>query len=141
MLGLRVAPSRSLLVPTAHDEPAIQLKIYRDMFTLPAGIAYNTAVERQFLKSNFTIRAASEEIVGCGVDLPQLQGYQTRLQRQRHPQTFLKIRTEKLNRVSAASIGRKHDKLATRLFVDVTGYTVLSYCTVVVSTLGKVVKN
>ena len=53
VLGLRVAPSRSILVPTAHDEPAIQLKIYRDMFTLPAGIAYNTAVERQFLKSKF----------------------------------------------------------------------------------------
>ena len=78
VLGLRVAPSRSILVPTAHDEPAIQLKIYRDMFTLPAGIAYNTAVERQFLKSNFTIRAVSEEIVGCGVDLPQLQGYRKR---------------------------------------------------------------
>lgn len=74
VLGLRVAPSRSILVPTAHDEPAIHLGIYKDMFSLPAGVAYNTAVERRFLKSTFVIRAVAEEIVGCGVDLPQQQG-------------------------------------------------------------------
>ena len=43
VLGLRVAPDRSILVPTAHDEPAIRLSIYREMFGLPAGIAYNTS--------------------------------------------------------------------------------------------------
>ena len=73
VLGLRVAPSRSILVPTAHDEPAIHLGIYKDMFSLPAGVAYNTAVERRFLKSTFVIRAVAEETVGCGVDLPQQQ--------------------------------------------------------------------
>mgnify|MGYP000430469302 CR=1 FL=1 len=40
VLGLHVAPSRSLLVPTAHDEPAIHLELYRDVFSLPAAIAY-----------------------------------------------------------------------------------------------------
>lgn len=70
VLGLRVAPERSILVPTAHDEPAIRLSIYREMFGLPAGIAYNTATERQFLKSEFGIEARAEETVGCGVDLP-----------------------------------------------------------------------
>ena len=73
VLGLRVAPGRSILVPTAHDEPAIHLGIYKDMFSLPAGVAYNTAVERRFLKSTFVIRAVAEETVGCGVDLPQQQ--------------------------------------------------------------------
>ncbi len=70
VLGLRVDPARSILVPTAHDEPAIHLDIYRDMFSLPAGIAYNTGVERRFLTTHFSIRALSEETVGCGVDLP-----------------------------------------------------------------------
>jgi glycosyltransferase involved in cell wall biosynthesis len=71
VLGLRVDPARSLLVPTAHDEPAIHLDLYRDMFRLPAGLAYNTPVERAFLKSTFDVDSAVEEIVGCGVDLPQ----------------------------------------------------------------------
>lgn len=75
VLGLQIAPSRSILVPTAHDEPAIHLSIYQEVFSLPAGIAYNTEVERRFLASQFTIRAIAEETVGCGVDLPQHQGY------------------------------------------------------------------
>jgi glycosyltransferase involved in cell wall biosynthesis len=69
VLGLEIDPSRSILVPTAHDEPAIRLVIYRDMFRLPAAVAYNTEVERNFLKSTFEIRAIAEETVGCGVDL------------------------------------------------------------------------
>ena len=69
VLGLRVDPARSILVPTAHDEPAIHLGIYKEMFRLPAAIAYNTEVERQFLKTRFEIGALVEEVVGCGVDL------------------------------------------------------------------------
>ena len=70
VLGLRVDPRRSILVPTAHDEPAIRLGIYRDVFGAPAGMAYNTGVERAFLRAHFRIGAAAEAIVGCGVDLP-----------------------------------------------------------------------
>jgi glycosyltransferase involved in cell wall biosynthesis len=75
VLGLRVAPSRSILVPTAHDEPAIRLSIYKQVFSLPAAIGYNTEAERRFLTSRFAIDAACEETVGCGVDLPQHHAY------------------------------------------------------------------
>jgi glycosyltransferase involved in cell wall biosynthesis len=75
VLGLRIAPSRSLLVPTAHDEPAIRLGLYKDVFLAPAAIAYNTDVERTFLREHFEIRAVAEETVGCGVDLPQHTRY------------------------------------------------------------------
>jgi glycosyltransferase involved in cell wall biosynthesis len=71
VLGLEIDPSRSILVPTAHDEPAIHLGIYKEMFRLPAAIAFNTEVEKNFLKSTFEIRAIGEETVGCGVDLMQ----------------------------------------------------------------------
>lgn len=70
VLGTRIAPHKSILVPTAHDEPAIHLGIYRDLFEAPAGIAYNTEVERRFLTEHFSIRAVEEQTVGCGVDLP-----------------------------------------------------------------------
>jgi len=70
VLGLQVAPARSILVPTAHDEPPIHLDIYKEMFGRPAAIAYNTEVERRFLASHFSIRAVAEDTVGCGVDLP-----------------------------------------------------------------------
>jgi glycosyltransferase involved in cell wall biosynthesis len=69
VLGLEIDPSRSILVPTAHDEPAIHLDIYKEMFRLPAAVAFNTEVEKNFLKGTFQIRAIAEETVGCGVDL------------------------------------------------------------------------
>jgi glycosyltransferase involved in cell wall biosynthesis len=71
VLGLEIDPPRSILVPTAHDEPAIHLEIYKDLFRLPAAVAYNTEVERNFLKTTFPIRTIADEIVGCGVDLMQ----------------------------------------------------------------------
>ena len=70
VLGLRVDPQRSILVPTAHDEPAIRLEMYKNVFGQPAVIAYNTGVERSFLRNRFVIGAKTEETVGCGVDLP-----------------------------------------------------------------------
>ena len=75
VLGTKIAPQKSILVPTAHDEPAIHLEIYRELFSLPAGLAYNTEVERRFLTTHFSIRAIEEETIGCGVDLPQAQPY------------------------------------------------------------------
>jgi len=78
LLGVKIAPHKSILVPTAHDEPAIHLEIYKELFSAPAGIAYNTEVERRFLTTHFSIRALEEETVGCGVDLPQGQIHRDR---------------------------------------------------------------
>jgi glycosyltransferase involved in cell wall biosynthesis len=69
--GIRIAPSKSLLVPTAHDEPAIRLGIYQDVFTSAAAIAWNTDVERRFVSSRFHLRTLVEDVVGCGVDVPE----------------------------------------------------------------------
>jgi len=75
VLGAKIAPQKSILVPTAHDEPAIRLEIYKELFSLPAGLAYQTDVERRFLTTHFSIRAIEEETIGCGVDLPNAQEY------------------------------------------------------------------
>lgn len=71
VLGLKVNPARSVLVPTAHDEPAIRLGIFKEVFSLPAGIVYNTDAERRFVRSHFSLRAITEEVVGIGVDIPR----------------------------------------------------------------------
>jgi glycosyltransferase involved in cell wall biosynthesis len=71
VLGLRVAPAKSLLVPTAHDEPAIHLGIYDEAFAAPAGFIWNTESERRFVHARFHLRGLVEDVVGCGVDLPE----------------------------------------------------------------------
>jgi glycosyltransferase involved in cell wall biosynthesis len=75
VLGLQIDPGRSILVPTAHDEPPIRLEIYKDVFRLPKGIGYLTEVERKFVTDNFERSAVIEETIGCGVDLPPHHAY------------------------------------------------------------------
>ena len=75
VLGLEVAPQRSILVPTAHDEPAIKLGIFKDVFKTPAALCYLTDSEREFVQAYFRERPLLEEVVGVGVDLPQQQPY------------------------------------------------------------------
>ena len=75
MLGLEIAPARSILVPTAHDEPAIRLEIFKDVFKQPAALCYLTDSERRFVEMQFPERPLLEETVGVGVDLPQQHPY------------------------------------------------------------------
>jgi len=56
-------------VPTAHDEPALNLKIYEQVFSSAAGIVWNTESERRMITSRFHLRALVEDVVGCGVDM------------------------------------------------------------------------
>ena len=75
VLGLEIAPARSILVPTAHDEPASRLEIFRDVFKQPAALCYLTDSERRFVEMQFRERPLLEETVGVGVDLPQQHPY------------------------------------------------------------------
>ena len=69
MLGLQIAPERSILAPTAHNEPAIHLEHLQGDVPAADGDRLQHEVEKAFLKSTFDIRAVAEETVGCGVDL------------------------------------------------------------------------
>jgi glycosyltransferase involved in cell wall biosynthesis len=75
VLGLEVSPGRSVLVPTAHDEPAIKLEIFKDVFSHAAALCYLTESERQFVQRQFPDRPLLEELIGVGVDIPQQQPY------------------------------------------------------------------
>jgi glycosyltransferase involved in cell wall biosynthesis len=75
VLGLDVAPSRSILVPTAHDEPAIRLDIFKEVFSRPAALCYLTDSERRFVQRQFADRPLLEEVTGVGVDMPPHQPY------------------------------------------------------------------
>jgi glycosyltransferase involved in cell wall biosynthesis len=75
VLGLEVNPGKSMLVSTAHDEPAIKLEIFKEVFSRPAAICYLTDSERQFVQKEFHERPLLEEVIGVGVDIPQQQPY------------------------------------------------------------------
>jgi glycosyltransferase involved in cell wall biosynthesis len=75
VLGVDVNPGRSILVSTAHDEPAIKLEIYKDVFSKPAALCYLTESERDFVRGEFADRPLLEEVTGVGIDIPQQQPY------------------------------------------------------------------
>lgn len=75
VLGLEVNPGRSVLVSTAHDEPAIRLEIFKDVFARPGALCYLTDTERRFVQDTFPERPLLEDVTGVGVDIPQQQPY------------------------------------------------------------------
>jgi glycosyltransferase involved in cell wall biosynthesis len=70
VFGLPVVPERALLVPTAHDEPAIALTMYRRVFHLPRAIAYNSDEERAMVHRRFANQRVPGDVVGVGVEVP-----------------------------------------------------------------------
>ena len=68
--GLPLAPERAVLVPTAHDEPALRLSLYRPVFCAPRAIAYNTEEERALVQRRFANARVPSEVAGVGVDVP-----------------------------------------------------------------------
>jgi glycosyltransferase involved in cell wall biosynthesis len=75
VLGTEVSPGRSVLVPTAHDEPAIRLEVFKELFGRVAALCYLTESEKQFVQRQFPDRPLLEELLGVGVDIPQQQPY------------------------------------------------------------------
>jgi len=67
--GLQIAPEKSVLVPTAHDEPAIRLRIFQEVFARPYALIYNTHAEKEFANSIFSL-GQHQQVAGVGVDIP-----------------------------------------------------------------------
>ncbi|MHB8632323.1 MAG: glycosyltransferase family 4 protein, partial [Candidatus Limnocylindria bacterium] len=68
--GLPLVPERAVLVPTAHDEPALRLSVYKRLFHSPRALAFNSVEERRLVHRTFANQRIPAEIVGVGIDVP-----------------------------------------------------------------------
>jgi glycosyltransferase involved in cell wall biosynthesis len=68
--GLPLVREKAVLVPTAHDEPPIHLGIFRELFSAPRYIIYNSPAERALLRRLFALNDVPGSEVGVGVELP-----------------------------------------------------------------------
>jgi glycosyltransferase involved in cell wall biosynthesis len=70
--GLPLVAEKSILVPTAHDEPAIRLEIFNSLFHLPRFIAFNTDEEKRFVHAVFKNDYIPSATIGVGIDLERV---------------------------------------------------------------------
>jgi glycosyltransferase involved in cell wall biosynthesis len=66
--GLRVSPAKSLLVPTAEDDGAVRLRLFKPFFRLPAAYAFNSPEEKDLLRRMTGAADLAGEVVGVGIE-------------------------------------------------------------------------
>ncbi|GGF92291.1 glycosyltransferase family 4 protein [Paenibacillus abyssi] len=69
--GLQQLPEKSILVPTAHDEPYIYFSLFKPFFHLPRNIVFLTEEEKNFVHRTFHNQYIPNEVAGLGIDVPE----------------------------------------------------------------------
>src|SRR4029077_9435867 len=68
--GIRAAPARAILVPTAERDSAIGLSIFKPIFSGVRALMYNSPEERAMIQAIAPNRGAPSVVVGVGSDVP-----------------------------------------------------------------------
>jgi glycosyltransferase involved in cell wall biosynthesis len=68
--GLPAVRERSILVPTAEEDPAVHLGIYKPFFSQPRGIVYLTPEEQALVEDASGNAALPSVVIGSGLNLP-----------------------------------------------------------------------
>ena len=70
--------SRAVLHPAAHEEPALHLPIYDDLFARCRGFAFHSRSERSLVNERFGVATTPQVLVGLGVEEPARRTARTR---------------------------------------------------------------
>src|SRR5262249_38673483 len=62
------APEKSILVPTAEDDGAVRLRMFKPFFRMPAAYAFNSPEERELLARMSGDEELRGDVVGVGIE-------------------------------------------------------------------------
>jgi glycosyltransferase involved in cell wall biosynthesis len=60
----------TVLHPAAHDEPALHLPVFADVFEAADGLVFQTSAERRLVQGRFAVASHRQLLLGLGVDDP-----------------------------------------------------------------------
>jgi glycosyltransferase involved in cell wall biosynthesis len=66
--GLPLVHERAILHPAAHEEPALHLPLFDDLFAQCRGFAFHTRSERRLVVERFGVATTPQVVVGLGVE-------------------------------------------------------------------------
>jgi glycosyltransferase involved in cell wall biosynthesis len=69
--GLPAVRDRAILVPTAEEDPAIRLGVFRALFALPRGLLYLTPEEQALVEDAGGRHGLPSAVIGSGLNLPE----------------------------------------------------------------------
>jgi len=67
-IGLSLVADRAVLHPAAHDEAALRLPIFRDVFLEASALAFWSQPERRLVQRRFSVGARRQAVLGLGVE-------------------------------------------------------------------------
>lgn len=68
--GIKAVPRKSILVPTAEKDGAVELSIFKELFNLPRAIIYNSHEEKRLIQAHSNNYPVPSDIVGVGSKIP-----------------------------------------------------------------------
>ena len=68
--GVKQFAHKAILVPTAEHDPAIYLHLFKEFFSLPAAIIYNSREEKELINRIADNSAVYGDVVGIGSEVP-----------------------------------------------------------------------
>ena len=70
VFGLPIVADRAIVVPEAHDEPYLSMKIIQNVFKTPRAFLFNTEEERELVHRRFNNEHIPSALGGIGIELP-----------------------------------------------------------------------
>lgn len=70
VMGIDAVKEKAILVPEAHEEPFIKMKLFENVFRAPRFFFFNTEEERALVRKRFANLDTSFQIGGFGIETP-----------------------------------------------------------------------
>lgn len=72
VMGVLEVKDKAIVIPNAHDEPYLRMKIFDNIFLHAQALFFNTVEERMLINEKYHNQDIRSEIGGAGVDVPEV---------------------------------------------------------------------